>query len=126
LDDLTCRCAQLRSLSIKGSEQLQVQDLDFIVGNLTIERQSNGACGLQEVDIHVDSDAASVAAAVSPTSPGMKVTIVSDGESDEEDEVDMGDLSIVDGAEEASAYGPGGIFNDPFFDAYYSAQLTAR
>ena len=122
-----CPCPQLRSLSIKGSEQLQVQDLDFIVGNLAIERQSNGACGLQEVDIHVDAArAASVAAAVSPTSAGMKVTIVSDGESDEEGEVDIGDLSIVDGAEEASAYGPGGIFNDPFFDAYYSAQLTAR
>ena len=104
-----------------------MQDLDFIVGNLAIERQSQGACGLQEVDIHVDAArAASVAAAVSPSSPGMKVTIVSDGESDEEDEVDIGDLSIVDGADEASAYRPGGIFNDPFFDAYYSAQLVAH
>ncbi|KIM43862.1 hypothetical protein M413DRAFT_443738 [Hebeloma cylindrosporum] len=122
-----CPCPQLRSLSIKGSDQLQVQDLDFIVGNLAIERQSKGACGLQEVDIHVDAArAASVAAAVSPASPGMKVTIVSDGESDEEDEVDIGDLAIVDSAEEASAYMPGGIFNDPFFDAYYSARLAAR
>jgi hypothetical protein len=123
-----CPCPQLRTLSIKGSEQLQVQDLDFIVGNLAIERQSKGACGLQEVDIHIDAArAASVAAAVSPASPGMKVTIVSDGESesDEEDEVDIGDFSIVD-SEEASAYRPVGIFNDPFFDAYYSAQLATR
>ena len=59
-----CPCPQLRSLSIKGSEQLQAQDLDFIVGS-----------GLQGVDIHVDAArATSVAAAVSPTSPGMKVT----------------------------------------------------
>jgi hypothetical protein len=121
-------CPQLRSLSIKGSEQMQIQDLDFIVGNLAVERESKGACGLQEVDIHVDAArAASVAAAVSPASPGMKVTIVSDSESDEEeeDEVDAEDPAMFDD-EEASAYLPGGIFNDPFFDAYYSAQLAAR
>jgi len=122
----TCPCPQLRSLSIKGSEQMQLQDLDFIVGNLAVERESKGACGLQEVDIHVDAArAASVAAAVSPASPGMKVTIVSDSESDDEDEADVGDPSIVDD-EEASAYMLGGIFNDPFFDAYYTAQLAAR
>jgi ribosomal protein L12E/L44/L45/RPP1/RPP2 len=113
-------------LSIKGSEQIQIQDLDFIVGNLAVERESKGACGLREVDIHVDaSRAASVAAAVSPASPGMKVTIVSDSESDDDDEVDIEDPSLV-GDEESSAYMLGGIFNDPFFDAYYMAQLAAR
>ena len=75
----------------------------------------------------VASRVAAGAAAVSPASPGMKVTIISDSESesDGEDEVDIGDLSIVND-EEASAYKLRGIFNDSFFDAYYWVQLATR
>ena len=54
----------------------------------------------------------------------MKVTVVSDGESesDEEDRVDIGNLSIVD-SEEASAYRPGDLQRS-FFDAYYLTLIT--
>ncbi|KAF8960830.1 hypothetical protein BDZ97DRAFT_1665313 [Flammula alnicola] len=114
----SCPCPQLRSLCIKGSEQLKTQDLDYIVGGLATERQNNGACGLQEVDIHLD--AARAASVFAAASPGTKVNIISDSE-DEDDVMDF-----MDQDQEMNAFKPGGIFNDPVFDAYYSVQIVSR
>ncbi|KDR79375.1 hypothetical protein GALMADRAFT_243406 [Galerina marginata CBS 339.88] len=115
----TCPCPQLRSLCIRDSEHLQVQDLDFIVGDLAVERENRGACGLREVDIHVDS--ARAARVASAASPGTKVNIISDDEDEEEDYMDEDlDMDNVD------PFKPGGAFNDPVFDEYYSTQVAAR
>jgi len=117
---VSCPCPLLRSLCIRDSEHLQVQDLDFIIGDLAAERASRGAFGPQEVDIHVD--AAKAACVAAAASPGTKVNIISDSEEeeDEEDFMEMGDDMEMD------PFKPGGAFNDPVFDEYYSAQIAAR
>lgn len=113
----TCPCPQLRSLCIRDSEQLQVCDLDFIIGNLGVERQSKGACRLSDVELHVDAARAACVAA-SPGSPGTRVNIYSDDEDDSEDDEDyMGENDDMD----LDPFSPGGAFNDPAFDSYYSA-----
>ncbi|PPQ70042.1 hypothetical protein CVT25_006370 [Psilocybe cyanescens] len=118
----TCPCPQLRSLCIRNSEQLQVRDLDFIIGNLGAERQSKGACGLREVDIHVDAARAACVAA-SPGSPGTRVNIYSDDEDDSDDDEDY--MSEED-AMDIDPFSPGGAFNDPIFDQYYSTQAISH
>jgi len=119
-----CPCPQLRSLCIRGFEQLDVRDADFIVGGLAAERQNKGACELREVDIHVDATQ-EMMACVLPLplvgSPNMKVNIiVNDSSSDEEEEEDYEDGQDIMGLD---PYELGGAFNDPLFDAYYSSHF---
>ena len=52
-------------------------------------------------------------------SPNMKVNIISDTSSDEDDYYVDGQVDDVD----VDPYEPGGAFNDPFFDAYYSSHF---
>ena len=128
---LNCPCPQLDSLSIKGFEQLDVQDVDFIVGCLAIERQNKGACEFREVDIHVDAAAAKMTTTTTTAcvprvgSPNMKVNIISDSsdeEGEDEEDEDGYHYYYEDGlGMNVDPFEPGGAFNDPLFDAYYSS-----
>ena len=144
--NLNCPCPQLRSLCIRSFERLDSQDVDFIIKSLPVERQiKGGACQLREVDIYVD--AASAVAAVATcggdggvvvlpqAAPNMKVNIINDSSDDDEDEDDGdvggGDYYYDDDYEDGHGledpYEPGGAFNDPLFDEYYSLHFqTAR
>jgi len=110
----TCPCPQLRSLCIRDSgHRVEVNDVDLI-RYVAVQREIKGACELQELDLHLDPvRAASIAAVTchSPLSPATKVNIYSDSESDDSDDEDE---------EEIDPFSPGGAFNDPEFDAYYS------
>ena len=144
---LDCPCPQLRSLCIRSFEQLDSRDVDFIIGSLPVERQTKGgACQLREVDIHVDAATATCVVVPpnhfeSSSSPNMKVNIINDISSDEddvEDDVDDEDWATRDGDDDdgyyyayedrrdmmgrglEDPYEPGGAFNDPLFDEYYS------
>lgn len=129
---LDCPCPQLRSICIRSFQQLDVRDVDFIVGGLSIERQNKGACQLREVDIHVDA-AKMMSCVVSPRfrveSPNMRVNIISDTSSDEEDDdgdEDEDEDDFEDGQDVmgfVDPFEPGGAFNDPLFDAYYSSHF---
>ena len=113
-----CPCPQLRSLCIRGFERLGVDDVDFIVGGLVVERQKKGGCELREVDIHVDA-AKMMSCVQQPhlvSSPNMKVNIIGDDSSDDEEDGEDGDVDL-------DPYELGGAFNDPLFDAYYSTQF---
>jgi hypothetical protein len=140
-------------LCIRSFEQLDSQDVDFIIGNLPVERQmKGGACQLREVDIHLDASAAAASVAkmtscVSVPRPprfvveslNMKVNIVVNDSSDEDSDGEDSDDWDGDGDDYDSSchyedgrqdymgvldpYGPGGAFNDPFFDAYYSSRF---
>ena len=140
---LDCPCPQLRSLCIRSFEQLDSQDVDFIVGSLPVERQiKGGACQLREVDIHVDAAAAAAATSVVvphfESSPNLKVNIINDISSDGDDDgVGVGGdgdgddyYDYEDGRQDMDLedpYEPGGAFNDPLFDEYYSLHFqTAR
>ncbi|KAF8806737.1 hypothetical protein BYT27DRAFT_7190385 [Phlegmacium glaucopus] len=127
-----CPCPQLGSLCIRGFEQLDMQDIDFIVGGLAIQRQNKGACEIREVDIHVESssyddDVKMTCVVPHFGSPNMKVNIISgcsedgggDGDWDEDEQqgVDDDDVVVVD------PFAPGGAFNDPLFDACYSSHF---
>ena len=135
-----CPCPQLRSLCIRSFEQLDSRDVDFIIGSLPVERQmKGGACQLREVDIHVG---AATAVGVVPPSRfeesclnNMKVNIINDVSSDEDDGEDGdgdgdgdwdGDDDYFDYEDRRDSigledpYSPGGAFNDPLFDEYYS------
>lgn len=124
-----CPCPQLRSLCIRSCQGLDVQDVNFIVGGLAVERQNKGACQLREVDIHVD---AAKMTCVPPrfrveSSPNMTVNIISDSsdeDEEDEDEDEDGYEDYEDGQDVGlDPYEPGGAFNDPLFDAYYSSHL---
>ena len=128
-----CPCPQLRSLSIRSFQRLDLQDVDFIVGGLAVERQKKGACQLREVDIHVDAGKMTcVPAYFRVESPNMIVNIISDSSDGDGDGDGDGDSEDDDYFEDGPGMGldpfePGGAFNDPFFDAYYSSHLqTAR
>ena len=114
-----CPCPQLRSLCIRSFEQLDVQDIDFIVSGLAVKRQNKGACELQEVDIHVDAAKMTFVPNCGPAN--MKVNIISTDRFDEEDDYDYdydyGQNTAVD------PYEPGGAFNDSLFDGYYSSHF---
>ena len=146
--NLDCPCPQLRSLCIRSFEQLDSRDVDFIIGSLPVERQTKGgACQLREVDIHVDAATATSSCVVVPLShfettsssspTSMKVNIINDVSSDEDDESRYGDwdgdddydydydYDYEDGRDTSTMgledpYEPGGAFNDPLFDEYYS------
>lgn len=121
-----CPCPQLQSLSIKDHGRLQVRDLEFVVGDdLAREREGKGASRLRELDIHVDAARADqvVAAASSSVSYGTKIRVISDdddedGEDEEEDDMDDCGMDM-----DVDPFRPGGAFNDPAFDQYYSAQM---
>ena len=133
-----CPCPQLRSLCIRSFEQLDSQDVDFIIGSLPVERQTKGACQLREVDIHVDATTMMTCVVSrfesSSSCPNMKVNIINDS-SDEDYEGDYQDDDDDDGDDDDYYYGdgedvggldpyePGGAFNDPLFDAYYSSHF---
>jgi hypothetical protein len=125
---LNCPCPQLCSLSIRSFQRLDIQDVDFIVGGLAVERQRKGACQLREVDIHVD--AAKMTTPYSRVeSPNMTVNIINDssdedgdgdGDSEDDDDDDYFEAGRDIGLD---PFEPGGAFNDPFFDAYYSSHF---
>ena len=112
--NLDCPCPQLRSLCIRSFEQLDSRDVDFIIGSLPVERQTKGgACQLREVDIHVDAATATCVAVPpnhfeSSSSPNMKVNIINDISSDEddvEDDVDDEDWATTrDGDDDGYYY----------------------
>ncbi|KAF4609474.1 hypothetical protein D9613_012327 [Agrocybe pediades] len=113
----SCPCPHLRSLCIRDSgHRVQVNDVDLL-RYVTIQRETNGACELQELAFHLDPmRAASIAAAVtcdSPLSPTTKVNVYGDSESEEEDDYEEEE-------EDMDPFSPGGAFNDPEFDAYYA------
>ncbi|EDR09855.1 uncharacterized protein LACBIDRAFT_318098 [Laccaria bicolor S238N-H82] len=113
----SCPCPQLQSLCIRGFEQLQIQDFDFLVGGLAAERKDRGACSLKEVDIHVSGQDRGCVAEFKDASGDLKVNIFSRMVEVDEDE----DYEELD---ETDAFEVGGVFNDPVFDAYYSAQVS--
>lgn len=125
-DCYKCPCPQLRSLCIKGFEQLDVRDADLIIGGLAAERRNKGACELREVDIHVDATMQQQqqmmmmmpCVPLLPPSPHMKVNIIINDSSDDEDDDDEEDTIMG-----LDPYEPGGAFNDPLFDAYYSSHF---
>ena len=136
--NFNCPCPQLRSLCIRSFEQLDSQDVDFIIGSLPVERQTKGgACPLREVDIHVDAaTCGGVQDVVVPPSrfespTNMKVNIINDSSSgsDDDDDDDGQDDDVGDWDDDyygdgldgrLDPYELGGAFNDPFFDEYYS------
>ena len=123
---ISCPCPKLSSLFIKDSE-LRAQDLDFIVCKLSHSRQSMGARELDQLDIHVDASRvadAHLIAAAAAASPDSKVNIISDSESESDSSDD--DTSFFDEEDEEAAYRPGGVFNDPEFDAYWSMGIAAH
>jgi hypothetical protein len=147
--DLDCPCPQLRSLCIRSFEQLDSRDVDFIIGSLPVERQiRGGACQLREVDIHVDAASATRTCCVplrfESSSPDMKVNIINDSSDEDEDGDGDGDgdddyyyygdyedgqdHTMGHGLDSEDPYKPGGAFNDPLFDEYYSLhfQTAAR
>ena len=150
--NFNCPCPQLRSLCIRSFERLDSQDVDFIIGSLPVERQTKGgACQLREVDIHVDAATCSSSGGGGGvlrhhqdvivqqpwsrfdtlTMTNMKVNIINDTSSDDDDDDqeddvgdwDNGDGYYEDGRLESDPYEPGGAFNDPFFDEYYSLRF---
>ncbi|KAF8806741.1 hypothetical protein BYT27DRAFT_7211794 [Phlegmacium glaucopus] len=120
-----CPCPQLGSLCIRGFEQLDMQDIDFIVGGLAIQRQNKGACEIREVDIHVESSSYDDDVKMTCC---MKVNIISgcsedgdgdgDGDWDEDEQQGVDDVVVV-----VDPFAPGGAFNDPLFDACYSSHF---
>ena len=115
-----CPCPQLQSLCIRGFDRLKIQDFDFIVGSLAVERVNKGACGLREVDIHVDNasgcgeeDLVRVSSGIC----GMEVKVFREALRDEYEDMDCS---------EGDAFKVGGVFNDPVFDAYYGGGLLPR
>ncbi|KAF8154450.1 hypothetical protein B0H34DRAFT_716531 [Crassisporium funariophilum] len=115
----SCPCPHLTSLCIKASDHLPAPDLETLVSNLAAARQRRGACGLREVDIHVDAPREVPARVSRVGAGGMKVNIFNDSSDDEDDE----DEEEMDVDKEMEL---GGVFNDPVFDAHYSLQIMAR
>lgn len=70
-------------------------------------------------DCYTNSSPLSLSATPFFMSPNMKVNIISDTSSDEDDYYVDGQVDDVD----VDPYEPGGAFNDPFFDAYYSSHF---
>ncbi|PPQ75825.1 hypothetical protein CVT24_002691 [Panaeolus cyanescens] len=117
-----CPCPQLRTLCIRGSENLNTQELDFIVGGFAAERQKEGVDGLKKVDIHL-TDAEKAAKLSRASSPGVVVNIFNDSTDDAG--LDITDEELEDLAQaEMEAFLPGGTFNDPHFDAWYRSEST--
>ena len=85
-----------------------------------MERVNKGACGLREVDIHVDNasgcgeeDLVRVSSGIC----GMEVKVFREALRDEYEDMDCS---------EGDAFKVGGVFNDPVFDAYYGGGLLPR
>lgn len=118
-----CPCPQLQSLSIKGFDSLQLDDLHFIVAGLSLERLNQGACGMHEVDIHVDHTCACITEDVSCVSQiGTKVNIFREAPREEDDEDGM----YYDDDVDTDPFKAGEVFNDPLFDAYYAGVALAH
>jgi hypothetical protein len=112
-------CPRLHSLTFKDSDY-SVEDLDFIITRLSSCRQARGAPELHDLNFHVKLSRAGdvqLITAAAASSPDSNVRIFSDkdiGIGSEDD-----DLVIEDESED-SAFRPGGVFNDPMFDAHYA------
>jgi hypothetical protein len=118
-------CPRLHSLTFKDSDY-SVEDLDFIITRLSSCRQARGAPELQDLNFHVKlsrADDVQLITAAAASSPDSKVRIFSDKESGMESDDD--DL-IVDDEDEDAAFRPGGVFNDPVFDAYYAHTVSSH
>ncbi|TFK36195.1 hypothetical protein BDQ12DRAFT_686990 [Crucibulum laeve] len=117
----SCPCPQLQSLCIRGFEHLQLPDYHFIIGGLDTEREVNGGSFIREVDIYLDAmgDMAEDVLVVPTLSPKKKVKIF------REMSVEV-DEDYIEMEAEMDAFKTGGVFNDPVFDAYYSAGTLVR
>lgn len=116
-DAAPCPCPQLESLCIRGCDRL---DYGFIVDGLASERLNKGACGLREVDIHIESGYSKedmVKVFGSPSGTKVNIFVEASYEEDEEMEYD------ADG--ELSAFKRGGVFNDPVFDACFAGRVAS-
>ncbi|KAF9465970.1 hypothetical protein BDZ94DRAFT_1158972 [Collybia nuda] len=117
-------CPQLQSLCIRGFESLQLDDLHFVVARLSAERLNNGACGIHEVDIHMDHTSTCITEDIFCVSQtGTKVNIFKDPLHEDDDEEGM---YCDDEDIDTDPYKAGGVFNDPLFDAYYAGVALAR
>jgi hypothetical protein len=94
-----------------------VQDFVILVGGLAVERLRKGACGLREVDIHVDDAGECVAEDVVRVSPGTTVTVFREVQRDDDDMEDEEDGSV-------EPFLVGGACHDPVFDAVYARRVA--
>ena len=113
-------CPRLHSLTFNDSDY-SVEDLDFIITRLSSCRQARGAPELHDLNFHVKLSRAEdvqLISAAAASSPDSNVRIFSDKDmglgSEEED------LIVESDEDEEAAFRPGGVFNDPIFDAYYA------
>lgn len=127
---LRCPCPHLQSLCIRGLSHLQMHDFDFLVGGFAAERANKGACGLKEVDIHMEGTGSDVeddvVKATGETGTQVKIFREPSFDDVEEDEDnDVMDLSHG-WTGEVNPFKVGGVFNDPLFDAYYTGSTLLR
>ncbi|KAJ7581828.1 hypothetical protein C8J56DRAFT_958360 [Mycena floridula] len=120
-----CPCPKLKTLCIRGFDQLEMADFGGVISGLTVGRVKHGAAVLNTVDVYLDCVAESILQDMIRVSSRFG-TIVKlfdkvppavnyDSEEGEIDEIDL----------EEDAFQLGGAFNDPLFDAFYSSATLA-
>jgi len=113
----TSPCPRLQSLCIRRPEFTQLQEFVILASGLALERLRKGACGLREVDIHVDGTGECVEEDVVRVSPGTTVTVFREVPRDDDD-MEFEEDGPVD------PFLVGGPFDDSPLDMFYAHRVA--
>ncbi|KAF6742568.1 hypothetical protein DFP72DRAFT_860346 [Ephemerocybe angulata] len=130
-------CPQLRSLSLQDCNEMQVHDLTFILNKLVSDRKAHGSCTLEDIDIQLGPNApltsyeinlqegAEVSSMVDVVDAQPSYVLEKDGV---RIQLRRASPAFGDEYDDDEEMDEGSVFNDPYFDAYYTgaAWLSGR